>query len=166
MAKIEINEADLRADIEKYLVTYAQTYAKSASEEFTKSAKDVIGSVYYGGYSPNYYHRTDDLKNNSYRKYCKNNGDTYYGGVIISSDDMSDYTNIWGDRQSTTPASSVVEWAWGAGYHGYTGGNPENGIYSFPPISALEMEIGIKTDNINNEAIKVAKSQQYSVLQF
>lgn len=166
MADIEINEAALRADMEKYLTTYAQTYAKSASEEFTKAAKDVINAVYYGGYSPEYYHRTDDLRSNSYKKYLKNNGDTYYGGVVISSENMSDYTNIWGEKRSTTPASSVVEWAWGAGYHGYTGGNPANGIYSFPPISSLEMEIGFIKNNIESKALETARSQSYSVLQF
>lgn len=166
MAGIEINEAALRADVEKYLTTYARTLADSAAEEFTQAAKDVISSVYYGGYSQKYYNRTDDLRNNSYKKYKKNNGSTFYGGVKITSEAMSDYTNIWGGKQSTTSADTVLSWAWGEGYHGYLGGDPSNRIQTFPPISALEMEAGMLIPSLQSKANSVAKSQGYSVLQF
>ena len=62
---MEFNRADLIADLELYFKTYAREYAKSASEEFTELAKKTIVDVYYGAYSPKYYHRTDDLAGNS-----------------------------------------------------------------------------------------------------
>lgn len=180
---MEINRQALIADVELYLKTYAKTYTQDAAEQFTDAAKQTIIDVFYGQYDPMYYDRTDDLKNNSYYKYHHDNGSTMYGGVIISDRDMSDYVNTWHaydiakgtfgeslenthDITSITSSSKVVSWTWTKGYHGYTGGNPSNAIYTFPPIAALEMKIGEIIPKLQNNASKVAKSQQYSVLQF
>ena len=165
----EIDIAALRSDVEKYVTTYAIEYSNRAAEEFTKEAKDVISIAYYDQYSPDYYDRTDDLRNNSYYKYKKKKGDTYYGGVIISSRDMSDYINSWSVLGNTTitPAANVVEWAWGEGYHGYKNGNPGNPIYtSPPPLFVLWNKLQIKAQELQDEAESIAKSQSYAVLKF
>ena len=114
--------------------------------------------MFYGAYSPLYYHRTDDLGANSYYKYKHNNGSRRYGGVVISDRDMSDYQNSWQNLHSVTPASEVVQWSWTKGYHGYLGGNPANAIYTYPPISALEIRIGEIIPQLEQTATNYARS--------
>lgn len=180
---VSFNKQALKSDIELYLKTYAFSYARSAAEKYTEAAKKTIIDVYYGQYDPIYYDRTNDLMDNSYYKYFKNNGTTVYGGVVISDRDMTDYVNIWHvydiakgtfgeglenvyDVSSRTPASNVVQWAWTKGYHGYMNRNKEDRIYTFPPLAALQIEIGTIQPQIQQEAISVAKSQNYAFLQF
>ena len=163
---MEINIAALRADVYKYIKSFGEKYTSQAAEKFTEAARETIIDVFYGAYSPMYYHRTDDLANNSYYKYKHNNGSKMYGGVVISSRDMSDYSNSWQSLKSVTPASDVVSWTWSKGYHGYLDKDPSNAIYTFPPISSLEMRIGEIIPQIESEALSYAKSQSYSVLQF
>lgn len=163
---MEFNKQDLVNDVELFLKTYAQSYAKGASKRFTEAAKQTIVDVFYNAYSQKYYDRTDDLRNNSAYEYFKDNGTCLYGGVVIGDRDMSDYINNWHGNNSITPASSVVSWTWRSGYHGYLNGDPSQRIQTFPPLSALEMEVGNITQELENQASDIAKQQQYSVLQF
>lgn len=164
---MEINLAALHEDCEKFIESFSNHYVQTAADKFTELAKKTIIDVYYNAYDPEYYRRTDDLKNNSYQRYVKNNGSIKYGGVIISDDKMSDYENYgFYGHSAPTPASNVLQWAWGKGYHGYLNGDPGCPIYTFPPISALQQEIGSIKPSLASDAWKYAESQSYSVLQF
>lgn len=90
MAISYINKKALEKDVEKYLKTFAEAYADTAANEITKFAQQAI-QRFYDHYTPKYYDRTDDLKKNSFSKYKHNNGNQYYGGVRISTYNMSPY---------------------------------------------------------------------------
>ena len=164
---MEINSQALYNDCKKYIYCFADRYVKSAADKFYDKAKQTIIDVYYNGYDPIYYHRTNDLMDNSYYKYIKNNGSIRYGGIIISDRDMSDYEGSWFGRY-ITKASDVLQWAWGKGYHGYLNKDPNDAIYTYPPISSLQIDIKSIIDSgvMALDASSFAKQQSYSVLQF
>lgn len=157
MAKI--NKNAIKKDVEKYLKTFAKTYADEASKELTNAASNKIGQ-YYKDYTPKYYDRTDDLLKNSFSKYTHNNGRKYYGGVLINSEKMQSYHN---DKAYTVAFNSWVE-----GYHGDpTGyGGKFEPIRTTPPLNMLLDTFENKDfrNKIKAIASKKAKSQKYYYL--
>ena len=151
-------EKDLERDLEKWIRTYAEAYCKKAAIELTETAKYAI-QKFYNDYTPKYYDRTFDLRDNSYSLYYHNNGRKIYGGVRISADKMQDY-------KDGTSAVDVVGWTWFEGRHGFRGRDVDYPIYTYPPINIVKE----KRDDasflreLTNHATKEAKKQSYSIL--
>lgn len=110
---------ELREDIKDYLRTYAQAYGHVASNEITNAAKYAI-EAFYENYTPTWYKRTENLKENSYKLYYQDNGRRVYGGVRISADDMNPYYQ-YGNKGDIRDPWLVLETAWVGGYHGIYG---------------------------------------------
>ena len=156
-----IDERQLQKDIKLYLKTFAETYCKQAEKEITEMAKDAI-QRFYDNYTPKYYNRTDDLLNNSYSPYYHNNGKAIYGGVRISSHNMQPY------KGAGISEYEIASSAWRKGLHGFENRDKNNRIYSFPPITMVEIGMGNKKflDRLQTNAENVAEKQQYSILTF
>lgn len=144
-----VNIAALQADVKKFLRTYAQSFGQEAARIGPEVAKTAISS-FYGAYSPKYYDRTENLLNNSYQRYYKDNGTTIYGGVRISSANMNSY----GDK--CWSASQVANATWRSGLHGK--------VATTPPYSIARTVLQAEEGRIDKMAEKVARSQSYSVM--
>lgn len=151
MAGIIDNTPALRSDIKLYLKTVAIAYGQAAADAGPKVAKQAI-EMFYSSYAPYIYRRTDNLKNNSYERYYKNNGNKVYGGVRISSDKMSEYK--YGEWSAATVASRT----WAGGNHG--------NVHTFPPLSMAEMQLQSLSGAIEAQAIAAGKSRGYATLKF
>lgn len=95
---MKINNKKLNEDIDKFMRAFAVAYCKEAEKLLTEKTRSAIleyydASVFRDGTSnePLYYDRTYDFERNSYRPHYGRIGDTVYGGVRISTDDMSEY---------------------------------------------------------------------------
>ena len=163
---VKVNTKGLEEDILKYMKTFSEAYAKEGSKQITKKAKSCI-EMFYSDYTPKYYVRTYDLKNNSYVPYLHNNGKAYYGGVRITADFMSPYYSGGIMSHAYTEPITVAQLAW----HGWHG-DPTGYNGRFEPIrttSPLEVLI----DFVNNESFqniiynyaeKKASKQKYKFL--
>lgn len=165
MATVEVDAATIERDVIKYFKTYAREYAKEASEQLTKKAKTCI-EMFYNDYTPKYYDRTEDLKDNSVYSYFKNQGnDTYYGGVRISTDKMQPY---YSGKDITDPLT-VAQLGW-HGFHGdptgYSGRFEP--IWTTSPLSVLTQFATSQQffNSIDESASKMTLSQNYEVLEF
>lgn len=137
-SKDVITQRDLKNDIELLLKTYATTFCKEAANEAVKFAKYAI-EQFYNDYTPKEYVRTNNLKNNSYKRYYHNNGHGYVqGGVTIYSDDMF-------DNYDGVDPFYVADAGW-HGWHGAKGsdfisGNFNNTnfrpIFTTPPLDIV-----------------------------
>ena len=152
-----LNQDKLEKDLRKYLKIFAETYCKEASKELTKTAKNAI-QQFYKDYTPNIYDRTEDLKNNSYKPYYHYNGRTFYGGVRITSENMSPYQP---SSQSPTDPFEVASFAWN-GWHGH----PIRCIYTTPPIQIVKEKKEDKKflEELKSKATKEAQKQNYEIL--
>lgn len=162
-----VNQDVLRRDINKYVTTVAETYCKLGRKNITKAAHYAMKS-FYKDYKPKYYNRTYDLydpkkenqlENGSIVPYYHNNGNQIYGGVRITTKNMSPY-QIW--SSNPTPARDVAYFAW-HGYHGH----PLRDIVMYK--SPLDIVKRIMADNrlkkaIMVEAAKAVKKQKYELL--
>lgn len=137
MATVIIDRKGLQDDILKYMKTYSKTYTKFACQELTKKAKSCI-EMFYDDYTPKYYDRTFDLRDNSVIPYFHNNGNTYYGGVRITADYMSKYYSGGVMNKKATDPIEVAQLAW-HGWHGDpTGYNGHfEPIRTTPPLDVL-----------------------------
>lgn len=170
MAISYINKKALEKDVEKYLKTFAEAYADTAANEITKFAQQAI-QRFYDYYTPKYYDRTDDLKKNSFSKYKHNNGNQYYGGVRISTYNMSPYVVGGLNNRRFIDPFYIARPAWEKGIHGSENGI--NGRYSahrdaIPPLEVLQKEVDKLQfrKKIENIARNAAKKQQYQFLRF
>ena len=160
--------ASIEEELRKYLTTFAKSFTKYASEELTKTASEAI-QYFYDDYKkpPRKYIRTDDLLNNSYEKYQKNNGNYFYGGVRISSNcpthPMQPYYH---GKGHTTDPTLVFNAAYFEGKHGFQQNPPK--ITSPTPFEIIKK----KRDNkdfqkeVLNHALEEAKKGHYKLLQF
>lgn len=163
---VEINIKDLENDILKYMRTFSKAYAKEGEKQITKKAKYCI-EKFYSDYSPIYYDRTYDLKDNSYVSYYHDNGKTFYGGVRITSDFMNPYYSGGIMNHKYTDPIVIAQLGW-HGWHGDPSGY--NGrfepIHTTPPLDILR-------DFINNQSFfnsmykyadKKTSKQKYKIL--
>lgn len=166
--KVDMNLSGIKADVKKYLKTYAEAYAKEASKQLTDKAGLCI-EMFYRDYTPIYYNRTYDLRNNSYVSYFRNTGKAYYGGVRITSEFMSPYYSGGIMNHASTDPIIVAQLAW-HGWHGDpTGYNGRfQPIRTTSPLDVLQ-DFSKNTNfikTVENHAEKVALSQSYKYLQF
>ena len=113
---IKVDTKGLEEDILKYMKTFSKEYAQEGSKQITKKAQSCI-EMFYRDYTPKYYDRTYDLKNNSYVPYYHDNGKAYYGGVRITADFMSPYYSGGIMNHTYTEPITIAQLAW-HGWHG------------------------------------------------
>lgn len=157
-----VTKEQIEADIKKFVLTYCQTGAETAAEEFTKSAEKAIQD-FYADYSPKKYFRTDDIRDNSYRKSLRQTGKHYYGGVRVSSENMEPYTYgpSSGYKFGTGNPSSIAEGVWRGGYRGPKAPSSDS------PLTALkDMTLRNKAviNSILNKARSAAVNQSYTAI--
>ena len=152
---------EFRDDIREYLKTYARTFCGVAADELTRVAKSAMAD-FYNDYSPKVYQRTFDLRDNSYKRYFRDNGRRVYGGVRISAENMQPYGNIWTGR--LVDPEIIVNSAWEHGWHG-------RGDIGIPPMSPTPLEIVRERmfddkfiSDLNDVATKAANSNTYKHL--
>lgn len=158
-----LNKEEFAKDLEKWITSYTNAYCNKAADLLTQQAKLCILN-FYNSYNPLYYYRTDDLLNNSYKRYKHNNGKYVYGGVRISANEMQSYKK--------TSAKTVLGMTFFHGYHGEITKEYDDSYYyigkhySYPPIYMLEYYMNDKNFHncINQYAISIAKKQDYSIL--
>ena len=108
---IKVDTKGLEEDILKYMKTFSKAYAKEGSKQITKKAQSCI-EMFYRDYTPKYYDRTYDLKDNSYVPYYHDNGKAYYGGVRITADFMSPYYSGGIMNHPYTEPITIAQLAW------------------------------------------------------
>ena len=170
MAISYINKKALEKDVEKYLKTFANAYADAAANEITKLAQQAI-QRFYDNYTPKYYNRTDDLKDNSFSRYKHNNGRQYYGGVRISTHNMSPYVVGGLNNRRFIDPFYIAQPCWEKGIHGSASGI--DGRYPVirdkqSPKTYLLNKMDDKRfqDNIKQVGYNAAIKQQYQLLRF
>lgn len=161
MTKSEI--AKLTKEIQSYTTAYAEKYCERASEDITKMAKSAI-EQFYDDYEPEHYIRFNNLLRRSYSPIKYTEGNTMYGGVLISSDNMHDNYN------GTT---EQVAWSGWHGWHGLPYSETWNHHHYFnyqtrAPIDIVERLMKNKTflNDLKKVAEKEARSQKYTYLKF
>lgn len=102
-------------DIAKYIATYTRDTLYNNYMEIMKD--------FYDDYSPKSYHRTYQMKKNSYKKYYRNShGNTYYGGIQLTPDDISpnNYTHVSKKTGKIygMPNEVIFNWVTFGGFHG------------------------------------------------
>ena len=141
---------ELEEDIKKYDQVFVTTGAQVAMEllvEYTKRAIDD----FYSSYSPEYYVRINNIRNNSFLPYFKSGGNSCWGGVQLDSSNMVDYKA----RISTEEIWKRVMYE---GLHGtYQTRDPYSTIYDFS-------QSGVFIDTVMNAADKFARAQNYKWL--
>lgn len=158
---------DIQADVKKYLETYARESSKYAAKKLTEKAQYCI-EQFYKDYSPDYYDRTYDLRDNSYSPYVHNNGRVYFGGVRISSDDMSPYYSGFSKVNTSDYTDPIVIAQ--LGWHGYHGHPVAYGnfkpIITPAPLGMLKeyFQSDEFNDGVREYATKKAKENEYKYL--
>ena len=147
--------AALKADLQKYMKTWASTVAHVASEGLVEETKNAL-EEFYGSYDPVQYLRTNNILNNSYAPYLKNNGKTYYGGVELSGSRMFEYPapHQWSNER-------IFNAVMFSGLHGvhFASNPPYNRIVNF-------RDMGFFQSYCVEAGDAAAQSQSYQVLQF
>ena len=163
---VKIDTRKLESELIKYMKVYSKTYAKEASVHLTRKAETCI-QMFYRDYTPKYYNRTFDLRDNSCVPYFHNNGNAYYGGGRITSEFMSPYYSGGIMNYSYTDPFTVAQLGW----HGWHG-DPTGYNGRFSPIKTTS-PLDVLTDFFNNESFrdilkkrakKVAMNQNYKYL--
>lgn len=162
---VEEFERDLKRECREYLTTFAIEYCSKAADELTKIAKYAI-EEFYNDYDTLRYNRTENLLNNSYKRYYRNHVKRIVGGVYIGSDYMNTYYKKTKDGLIERDPFLVASTAWESGLHGIYGWHTENGINSIIPIDIINKKMKDKKflDNLEKFAKKKAMSQKYEIL--
>ena len=106
---------DIKAQAPKVLGSAASQIAN----EMTDYTRTVI-SDFYGSYGPHVYQRHGGL-NNSFKRYYKNGGTIFHGGVELLPDSMGSYPSIFAKYTGKAMSSSAIfEYAIMQGRHGNT----------------------------------------------
>lgn len=161
--KVQFDKNALLRDAQRYMETFAYNYAKEASNQLTKKAKSCI-EMFYNDYTPRYYKRTDDLRDNSIQSYFHNNTREYRGGVRISPEKMSPYNVDY--NAVSTDAITVAQLGW-HGFHGDPLGYGKfKPIWTTSPLSVLRRfyESDKFNNDIENYAYKKAAEQNYEII--
>lgn len=117
------------AELKRALEAYCQEYVHVACNLIEERAKQYI-QLYYDGYSPKKYKRTENLLRNSIHKNIWQHGGSYVTGEVrVDADDMQNvYTNIWPKDESGKITKQYppgdLTWyvfnnAWNHGAHGF-----------------------------------------------
>lgn len=165
----KIDTTLLKADLEKFAETYCLTVQEMAVEEANTLAKMAMEN-YYEAYEPYYYHRTNQMKNNSFQPYKEKVGNEYRGGIKINPI----FTNHFTENISE---SDIYNYVWEEGIHGFETFKKESRGGAIPiygkgePKNRYE-EIDKKLHSrkmkkkLNERGMTIAKQGSYTMLHF
>ena len=146
--KVKIDSNSIEKAIEqrgrKILSAAAQKISKDMYDEAVSAIED-----FYNGYSPRYYKRTLQFKNNAFRRYFLNSHATkYHGGVQLTPELMSGYVSLNGEDVTSLVYSLVVY----SGKHGMAEnfGAPPSPTTVPPLITRLYMKQDEIVNNIDS----------------
>lgn len=162
-------DKDLLKDVTDMMKIAATTYCKKAADELTKTAEYAI-SEFYNDYTPQSYKRTYNLKNNSYKRYYKNNGHMVYGGVYIGSEYMDTYYTWTEEGKEAIDPYIVAATSWESGLHGIYSEDQSwrtvEGVRGIVPIEIVNAKMTDKKflKELENEAEKASRLKKYKYL--
>lgn len=155
-------EQDLKRDIVNMFNATMSAYCKKAADELTETAKYAI-SEFYKDYQPDWYDRTYNLKNNSYKRYYKNHSShftgRFTGGVYIGTDYMKTYYKETQDGLVERDPFIVASTAWEGGLHGIYGWHTEEGRNGVIPMKIIDDKM--KDEKFLSELEDVARTAMY-----
>lgn len=161
---VKINEHLIISDLYTFARNFTTKTTELASYKINEFAKQAIAK-YYGGYSPDFYVRTGQLRDNSFKPFIDSVGTHYRGGIEINTS-WVDYLR----HGSGVTTDEIVAWSWTQGYHGirtdtqkYIMGKPD--IKPFQWVSAQVYDKKFK-NAIIREASNFAKKSKYNILNF
>lgn len=161
---VTINDKAIINDIKTFYEAFAQAATQEAANRIEKFAQQEMNG-YYNEYEPDYYDRTWQMLNSSYRKYNGRFASVYEGGVIINPG----FTNH-SPRGKDFSEEDIYINVWDKGIHGgeYRGRNYE--YIQGEPDRFGKIESKVYSDKFKKEVfdvgIKTAMEQKYSVLRF
>lgn len=173
---VDINESAITEDLQLFYDTFSKTATKEASCEIEKFAKKEIAG-YYNEYDPEYYIRTGQMRDWSYKKYNIKVGNKYReGGIAI----LPGFTN---HEPKGISEAEIYESVWDLGLHGrrvnhlrfYYEGHfflvAKDPVYiQGEPNRFGKIEEMVASGQFQNKmfdlGVKAAMGQKYSVLRF
>ena len=172
---VDLNDAAITNDLQLFFDTFSKTAIREASFEIEKFAKKEMAG-YYNEYSPEYYERTGQMRDWSYKRYAINVGGKYReGGVAI----LPGFTN---HEPKGISEEEIYESVWDLGLHGRRVNHLRHyGDYLSPvakdpvyiqgePNRFGKIEKMVASDQFQNKmfnlGVEAAMKQKYSVLRF
>lgn len=157
-----IDKQAIQADVEKFVKIYCSTGARITADIFTKIASLTI-QEFYNDYSPKYYDRTFDMRDNSYKKYLHNNGRSYTGGVRISPNSLDSYKRTPGPNYpyGQSNPTSIFYGVW---YDGYRGPHANSSESPLDKLIRNTVDSPHLVEEICTQARRMAASSGYKVI--
>lgn len=172
---VDINESAITEDLQLFYDTFSKTATKEASCEIEKFAKKEIAG-YYNEYDPEYYIRTGQMHDWSYKKYNIKVGNKYREGGIAILPGFTDH------EPKGISEAEIYESVWDLGLHGrHIDRLRHYGTYLSPiakdpvyiqgePNRFGKIEEMVASSQFQNKmfdlGVKAAMGQKYSVLRF
>lgn len=142
---------ELRKDIQKLGNEVAKNISRKASELITEEYQYII-TQFYSSYTPSYYHRSDTLRDYSYKPYFRslnNHYNKYIGGVEFTPERM-DYVGY------TAPPEEILSYAL-QGYHGHPSLDIHTGLMPYEHMLRFRDSVLTHIDTWADWAIVTAK---------
>ena len=171
---VDLNDAAITNDLQLFFDTFSKTTIREASFEIEKFAKKEMAG-YYNEYDPEYYQRTGQMRDWSYKKFHFRKGNFREGGVAI----LSGFTN---HEPKGISEEEIYESVWDLGLHGRRVNHLRHyGDYLSPvakdpvyiqgePNRFGKIEKMVASDQFQNKmfnlGVEAAMKQKYSVLRF
>ena len=108
---VDINESAITKDLQLFYDTFAANAVDKASHEIENFAKKEIAG-YYNEYDPEYYERTGQMYDWSYKRYKTKVGSKYREGGIVINPALTNH-----EPKGITEAE-IYESVWDLGLHG------------------------------------------------
>ena len=169
---VKFNSNALVRDLELFNRIFGSTVIKEATSKIFSFAQQEIAG-YYEEYDPNYYNRTDQMRNHSFQQFKIKRGDTYFEGGIIFRPAFTNHEN------AGITEEQIYETVWDKGWHGrgtfYTrnseGRNERNnGYIEGEPerFSKIEKMVGSSQfqSALYDLGMEAAMKKSYSILKF
>jgi len=168
---VKFNSAALVRDLELFNRAFGETVIRAATSKIYSFAQQEIAG-YYGEYEPDYYNRTDQMRNRSFQRFQIKRGNMYEGGIIF----RPAFTN---HENAGITEEQIYETVWDKGWHGkgtfYTrnseGRNERNsGYIEGEPERFSKIEKMVESpqfqDALFEQGMEAAMKRSYSVLKF
>lgn len=171
---VKINDAAIVNDLNTFYNAFATTATIQASKKIEKFAQKEM-SGYYSEYDPEYYDRTGQMRNHSFKRFAVKAGNVREGGILVNPG----FTN---HEPKGITESEIYENVWDLGLHGRRVNHLRHyGEYLSPvasdpvyiqgePNRFGKIEEMIASGDFQNEmfqlGLNAAMKQKYSVLRF
>lgn len=171
---VDLNDAAITNDLQLFFNTFSIVAIKEASNKIEEFAKKEMAG-YYNEYDPEYYQRTGQMHDWSYKKFHFRKGNFREGGVAI----LPGFTN---HEPKGISEEEIYESVWDLGLHGrrvnhlrhygdYLSPVAKDPIYiQGEPNRFGKIEKMVASDQFQNKmfnlGVEAAMKQKYSVLRF